>query len=325
MARGILLIGDLGGTNARFALADRGGPGFSAELTLDCDAFESAEDAIEAYLEQAGKRHPAVICLAVAGPVVGHSVRFLNNQWSLDSRKLGERFPRARIRLVNDFKATAFAIPLLGGGDVEAVGPPRVDLPGKQDFTIGVLGPGTGLGVSGLLRVAGRLHALSSEGGHSGFAPETRVQIDVLKQLRERYDRVSDERLLSGPGIQNIYWALQKIYGKRAVDRDPAEIFRRARDDGDEVASEAEHLFFEALGQVAGNLALTLGAYDGVYIAGGIVRRYPDRLKAGAFRSGFENKGRYRDLMEKIPTCLITHPNPGLLGAAYLARHVTDG
>lgn len=320
MGHGSLLIGDLGGTNARFALADRGNAGFSNELTLDCSAYRSAEDAIEAYLHRTGAPAPAAICLAAAGPVVDGAIRFLNNPWRLDGRILAQRFPTARIRLVNDFQAIAYAIPLLGKDDVVAVGPAWPGLPEDRDVTVGVLGPGTGLGVSGLIRSEGTLHALSTEGGHLGFAPETSLQIDVLQQLRQRFGRVSDERLLSGPGIENLYRALQELRGQAPVARDAAEIFHRSHAGTDEVATQTEELFFQVLGQVAGNLALTLGAQDGILIAGGIVRRYPDGLRAGAFRAGFENKGRHQNLMEEIPTCLITHPQPGLLGAAYLAR-----
>jgi glucokinase len=316
-----LLIGDLGGTNARFALAAARDPGYTDEMVLECSAYDSAEDAIGYYLEETGAPKPGVICLAVAGPVVDHGVRFLNNTWSLDLRNLQARFPDARIRLLNDFQAIAYAVPRLGTGDVEAVGLPRSTIPQSRDFAVGLIGPGTGLGVSGLLRSGGRLHALSSEGGHQGFAPESKVQVAILEQLRQRFDRVSDERLLSGPGIQNIYRALCTIHDRQLVDRTAAEVFDRARDNSDEIASETVHVFFEVLGQVAGNLALALGAQDGIFIAGGIVQRYPDRLKSGPFRSGFENKGRHRSLMERIPTCLITHPQPGLLGASFLARH----
>ena len=143
------------------------------------------------------------------------------------------------------------------------------------------------------------------------------MQIDLLTVLREQFDRVSTERLVSGPGIENIYWALTRLRGEKRTQLAPAEIFEAAVSNRDELAAEAAHLFFEILGQEAGNLALTLGASDGIYIAGGIAKRYPDFLKNSRFRSGFESKGRYRTLMERIPTQLILHDQPGLLGAAY--------
>jgi glucokinase len=150
------------------------------------------------------------------------------------------------------------------------------------------------------------------------------MQLEVLKQLRERYERVSDERLISGPGLENIYWALRKIHGKPATKITTAEIFSRVLANEDVIAAESTQLFYEALGQVAGNLALALGAFDGVYLAGGIVKRYPDLLKTSSFRSGFENKGRHRSLMERVPTLLILHAQPGLLGASYCARELNQ-
>ena len=158
------------------------------------------------------------------------------------------------------------------------------------------------------------------EGGHTGFAPETGVQLDVFAALRERFDRVSDERLVSGPGLENIYWALSQIHGEKPAPLSAAEICRKAAEAGSERASEALQLFFEILGQVAGNLALSLGATSGIYIAGGIARRYPELLANSRFRSGFEAKGRHRSLMERIPSRLILYPEPGLLGAAFYAN-----
>ncbi|MDH3432765.1 MAG: glucokinase, partial [Gammaproteobacteria bacterium] len=141
----------------------------------------------------------------------------------------------------------------------------------------------------------------------------------ILMALRERFDRVSSERVVSGPGLENIYWALGQIHGEKLPKLTAAEIFAKAGDNSDPHAAEAVALFFEILGQVAGDLALTLGAEDGVYIAGGIVKRYPDLLANSRFRSGFESKGTHRSLMERIPTQLILHEQPGLLGAAYCA------
>jgi glucokinase len=317
-----LLVGDIGGTNARFALADADAPRFSAELTLRCAEFETAELAITEYLDRSGAGQPDVICLAVAGPIVDDTVRFTNNDWSIDCRDLRTTFPSVRVQLLNDFEAIACSIPFLGQDDLAPIGLDSGTLAGRTEFTVGVLGSGTGLGVSGLLGRQGNFHPIVCEGGHAGFAPENRAQLRVLQQLREKFERVSNERLLSGPGLENIYQALCRIHDERGVPLEAPEIFRRAMANEDAQASEALQLFYEALGQVAGDLALVLGAWDGIYIGGGIVRRYPDLLKASGFRSGFENKGRYRSLMERIPTRLILHPQPGLLGAGYRARRM---
>ena len=322
LAKSCLLIGDIGGTNARFALADSGAPGFSAERTFNTADFETAELAITQYLAESGAGAPDVICLAVAGPIVDDSVRFTNNDWSIDCRDLRRTFPSATVGLLNDFEAIACSIPFLAGDDLTAIGTAAGSLEGKTDFTIGVLGSGTGLGVSGLLGRNGDYHPVVCEGGHVGFAAENRAQFQVWQQLREKFERVSDERLLSGPGLENIYWAVRRIHGERGANLEAPEIFRRAMANEDIHASETLQLFYEALGQVAGNLALVLGAWDGIYIGGGIVKRYPDLLKSSSFRSGFENKGRYRSMMERVPTHLILHPQPGLLGASYRAQRM---
>jgi glucokinase len=314
-----LLIGDIGGTNARFALASIQGASFSSEQTLNCTDFETFEDAITHYLESVGTPEPPVICLAVAGPVIDQRVRFTNNHWSIDAQELQERFRKAHIRLLNDFEAIAYSLPMLHSEDIVTIGLEREKLTGRKDFTVAVLGPGTGLGVAGLLGRGGQHHAVVSEGGHVGFAPENQMQFEVLRELRERFERVSDERLLCGPGLVNIYWAIRRIHGERGAQVDAPEIFRRAMGNADIYATEALNLFYEALGQAAGNIALSMGAHDGIYIGGGILKRYPDLLKTSAFRSGFENKGRYRSLMESIPTLLITHAQPGLLGTCYVA------
>jgi len=315
-----LLIGDIGGTNARFALVHPEESGFSGELILHGSDYETAEQAIASYLERSGAVTPDVICLAVAGPVIDGCVRFSNSDWVIDSRELRKSFPSAHIHLLNDFEAIAYSIPMLGENDLVTIGLAPSQLDGETEFTLAVLGPGTGLGIGGLLGRANGKYPIAGEGSHAGFAPETRTQSGVLKQLRQRFERVSEERLISGPGLENVYWALCKIHGKTETVITAAEIFSRVLANEDEIAAEATQLFFEALGQIAGNLALTLGAYDGVYLAGGILKRYPDLLKASNFRSGFENKGRHRSLMEKVPTSLISHPQPGLMGASFCAR-----
>jgi glucokinase len=317
-----LLIGDIGGTNARFALADADTPAFSRELTLSCTDFETAEEAMASYLEQVGAQPPSAICLAVAGAVVGGRVRFTNNHWRLDRSELVARFSTDKVTLLNDFEAIAYSVPFLKDDDCVTAGLlPMHDL-NRGDFTVGIIGPGTGLGAAALLCRGGRLMPIAGEGGHLGFAPETQLQMDVLLQLREQFDRVSDERLVSGPGLENVYTALRKLHGDQPVRLSAARIFECAATNCDARATEALQLFFEVLGQVAGNLALTLLATDGIFIAGGIVKRKPDLLANSRFRAGFEGKGRYRSLMEQIPTQIIMHPQPGLLGAAYCAAEL---
>ena len=319
-----LLVGDIGGTNARFAHANADVPGYSAEKTFKCRDYPTADLAINAYLQEINASKPAVICIAAAGPIVDGSVRFTNNSWSLETTDLQRAFKGASVWLLNDFEAIAYSIPFLEAEDCLPVGLcPSIKL-SNSDFTIGIVGPGTGLGAAGLFCRDGQLFPITGEGGHIGFAPDNQVQMDILMQLRDQHDRVSDERLASGPGIVNIYRALCHIHGESVANIKPAEIFQRASDDGNSTEAEAIQIFFEVLGQVAGNLALTIGASDGVYLGGGIVSRNPDLIANSRFRTGFERKGRHRSLMEKIPTQLILHEHPGLLGASYYALRMLN-
>lgn len=321
MAENTLLIADIGGTNARFALANIKAPGFSQEQTLQCADFPSVEAAITHYLDQVGAAAPSVICLAAAGPVVDTHIRVTNNHWVLAVDDLSAAFSTDAIRLMNDFEAIAWSIPSLTKDDCLPVGLPDSKPLPDGDYSVGIVGPGTGLGSVGLRRHGESLIPIASEASHAGFAPETRVQLDVFIALREQFDRVSSERLVSGSGLENIYWALGQIHGVKLPKLSAAEIFAAAQA-SDEHAAEAVTLFFEVLGQFAGNFALALGANDGIYIAGGIVRRYPDLFVNSRFRSGFESKGRHRVIMEAIPTQLIMHPQPGLLGASYVAQEM---
>ncbi len=325
MTKPCLLVGDIGGTNARFALADPGAPGFTDATTLHCADFATADMAIRAYLESVQATAPDVICLAAAGPIVNDAVRFTNSHWSLDLSDLRETFATPNVQLLNDFESIAYSIPFLKRADCLPIGrPPGRDLD-SGDFTVGVIGPGTGLGAVGLIRRDGGIFPIVGEAGHVGFAPETQIQIDVLSVLRERFDRVSAERLVSGPGIENIYWALTRVHGDKSPPLTAAQIFEKGGDNSDLRAAETVQFFFETLGQVAGNLALTLGAWDGIYIAGGIAKRYPDTIVNSRFRSGFESKGRHRSLLEATPTQLVTLAEPGLLGVSYCAFKLFRG
>ncbi len=319
MSEASLLVGDIGGTNARFALASRTSPGFTDEVMLKCADYESADIAIKHYLETVGATAPEVICLAAAGPIVDQRVRFTNNPWSIAADALAAEISSAQIRLLNDFEAIALSLPFLKSDDILAIGLPDTVALGERDYTVGALGPGTGLGMVGLIKRGDQLIPIASEGSHNGFAPETQVQLDILTVLREQFDRVSAERLVSGAGLENIYSALTRIHGDNRPQLSAAEIFARANHNSESRSAEAVHVFFEVLGQVAGDFALQLGAEDGVFIAGGIARRYPVMMANSSFRTGFENKGRHRSLLERIPTQLIMHEHPGLLGASYCA------
>lgn len=317
-----LLIGDIGGTNARFAQARRNSPGFHSVLELRCADFPSADDAISNYLRETEAALPAAVCLAVAGPVVDDHVNITNNHWDICARDTRADFGIDAVRLLNDFAAIAYSIPFLSASDVRSIGPVGGGALSESRFDVAILGPGTGLGVAGLCRRDDTLVPVTGEGGHIGFAPETPLQMEILKVLSERYERVSAERLVAGSGLENIYNALQSIHGESHVSLSAKQIFAEHGDN--DIATQTIDVFFEVLGQVAGDLALMLGAVDGVYIAGGIAKRYPEIMERSKFRSAFESKGRHRTIMERIPTRLITYEQPGLLGAAYCVLELTS-
>jgi glucokinase len=317
-----LLIGDIGGTNARFALADPDTPGYREERVLQCADYQTPELAIADYLKSIDAKTPSTICIAAAGPILDRGIDLTNNHWHIRESRLYETFGIARARLLNDFEAVAYSLPELVESDYSVIGlHPAHDL-ALPNFKVGAIGPGTGLGAAGLIRSEGHTLPLVSEAGHVGFAPENALQRTVWEVLRHRFGRVSDERLVSGAGIENIFTALSKIHNQPSQPLSAAEIFDLMNQNY--LATETINLFFEILGQVAGNFALTYCAFDGIYIAGGIVQRYPELLALSAFRTSFENKGRHRHIMEGIPTLLIQHPQLGLLGASAVARSLAS-
>lgn len=324
MAEKTLVIGDIGGTNARFALANSKRPEFHDAMTLKCADFPSADDAIRHYLAELSAETPDVICLAAAGPVVNDTVQFTNNHWTLNAAEIAADFEIDTVRLLNDFEAVALSIPHMRAEGLQTIGLPESKPLSATRFNVAILGPGTGLGAAGLLRRGKQIFPIVGEGGHVGFAPKSQVQVEILNALRSKFDRVSVERLVSGAGLENIYWALTLIHGEQRTQLTAAEIFAKGGEGGDPRAGEATHMFFEILGQFAGDLALTMGAEDGVFIAGGIAKRYPALLQNSGFRNAFDNKGRHRSYMERIPTLLITHDEPGLLGAAYCALELSS-
>ena len=311
-----VLIADIGGTNARFALRCDSAPYFSAVETLKCADFPHIFDAIDRYIELTQPGEVSHFCFAVAGPVQDQRIDFLNNHWSVSADELQARYQLERAVLLNDFVAIAYSLPALGEDDLMRVGDCQKPL-AKDNFAYCVIGPGSGLGIAGLRAIDGHLTAIDTEGGHSGFAPLNQRQRDVLAVLQERYHRVSNERLISGPGLENLYMALNQIEGSGGLPKTAQEI---ATDDKDPLCQEAVSLFLEVLGQVAGDAALSLGAFDGVFIGGGITPRFPRRLQNSKFRQGFADKGRYCETMQDVPTWLISHSNPGLLGASVFAR-----
>jgi glucokinase len=316
------LVADIGGTNARFALVAADGR-LSPPVVLKTADHPSLEAALAAFLAGAAAEHGGPLALeaaalCAAGPVEGGRVEMTNCPWTVSVEAVRRALGIERVALINDFTAVALALPGLSederhqiGGGVPEAGSP-----------IGVLGPGTGLGVSGLVPAPdGSWIALSGEGGHADLAPSNPREIAVLSELMARHGHVSAERVLSGPGLENLYAALAALDGRPAEPApDAREIAERARAGKCPIARETVALFCGWLGAVAGDLALILGARGGVYIAGGIVPRWRalGLLDEGLLRRRFEAKGRFRDWLAPVPLYLVTVPEPALIGLARL-------
>lgn len=308
------LVADAGGTNVRFALADLdAAPALGDVKSFVSKDFAGIEDAARAYLAETGAR-PDCAVFAVAGPVKDGAIRLTNIGWHFSADGVARALGIARVVLINDFEAVALSVPHLGAGDLVVLGP---DVPGEMGGTIAVAGPGTGFGVGGLVQGI----ALVTEGGHVDFAPTDDVEIAVLEFLRSRFGRVSVERILSGPGLVNLYQALAAD-GRIAEALDPHAITAQARAEPGSFAAVVVARFCAILGAVAGDIALMLGARGGVMLAGGILPGMRELLAASPFRERFEAKGRFAAYMKDIPTRLIVQEHAGLIGAISKAMQI---
>lgn len=315
---GPILLGDIGGTYARFALHEAGHAG--PVHTLKTCEHESAAAAVRAFLSAAdGKARPTGAVIAAAGPVSGDYVRLTNGRWSIRAGELADAFGLTFVHLVNDFEATARSIPLLDADDAAFIGPGEA----ADDGPICVIGPGTGVGMSALVTIEGRRQPVASEGGHVTMAPADAYESAVLDRLRSRLGHVSAEAVLAACGFVNLYEAISEIEGRPAAVLTPREVTQGAAAGRCRCCAQAMAVYFAMLGTIAGNLALTLDARGGVYIAGGIVPQFVDPLRQSAFRERFEAKGRYRAYLETIPTVVITRPDPVFLALARIAEGQT--
>lgn len=310
------LVGDIGGTNARLALL--GSDGWPVDpITYACDDFPGLGEAIAAFKKERGVEAISDAVIAVATPVTSDQVNLTNNHWSFSISSLETSLGLAagRFQVINDFTALALSVPHLRPNDVLKVGQGESVL-GKP---IAVIGPGTGLGVSGLVPTpAGGWVALQGEGGHVSIGVRTDREIAIHDVLLDRYRHVSAERFLSGEGLENICNALREIDGLEPRALTPARISEMGLSGEDLICQETLVIFAELLGSCAGNLALTLGAEGGVYIGGGIVPRLGDWFAESNFREQFQAKGRMSGLLAEIPTYVIVAPYPALTGAASL-------
>lgn len=311
-----IVVADIGGTNARFALAEvEGGHVLSLgeAVTMPTAAHASLQLAWEAFAAHVGRPLPGAASLAVAGPVQGEVLRFTNNPWVLRPALIPERLGAERWTLVNDFSAVGHAVAQVGPSHLRHLCGP--DAPLADTGVISIVGPGTGLGVAHVLRTAGGYHVSATEGGHVDFAPLDGIEDAILAHLRKAHVRVSVERLVSGPGLAAIHGALAAIEGQAVPYRDDKTLWTAALSGTDSLASAALDRFCLSLGAVAGDVALTQGGV-GVVIAGGLGLRLADHLPRSGFGQRFAAKGRFQAMMAAIPVKLITHPQPGLYGAA---------
>ena len=310
---GLQLVADIGGTHARFALADLSArpPALLHARSLRNAEFGSLQHAATDYLQAVGAK-PSRAAFAVASALDGDEVRLTNRAWSFGREALRAALGLDELRLLNDFGAVAWAVPTLGPDD-------RVTLHGDAGKPLAgpvtILGPGTGLGVALLVAVpAGGWTVVETEGGHVGFAPQDEAEVRLARWLAARHGRVSNERVLCGSGLSEID-ALERGAGPDAPLREPADIVRAALEGTDAAARQALARFCAVLGSVAGDCALAHGART-VVIAGGMVPRFVPFLRSSAFRERFLDKGRFADWLAPVAIHVVTHPHPGLLGAA---------
>ena len=305
------LLGDVGGTHVRLALETAPGV-LGASAVLACAAHPSLEAAIDAFLAAHGRvpvRHAAI---AIATPVDGDAVRMTNNAWAFSIEATRRALGLDTLLLINDFTALALALPLLAEHELLPIGG-GVRRPGA---VIGLVGPGTGLGVSGLVPCGQRWTALSSEGGHASFAPHDAVEEALLQIVRKRYPHVSAERLISGPGLVLIHDALRERDGAPPRSLLAAELAAEAQAGSCSFCVEAATRFSGMLGGFAGSLALTLGSFGGVYLGGGVIGGLGSAFDRSQFRARFEAKGRFAGYLAGIATVQIVAELPALRGAS---------
>lgn len=304
------LIADIGATNARFALADESG--VSAEKTLPCEDYPTIVDAVKTYLEGLGGLKPSRAAFAIAGPVDGDYFKMLNHSWEFSIEQTRKTLSLDYFAVMNDFEAVARGVPHLGANDVRQVGGTQT---ANAKSPIGIIGPGTGLGVASLVSVNGSYYPVPGEGGHVTVAARTQREFDLIRTLRYKYHHISAERVCSGKGLVNLYNAIRILDGHESLpDRTAEQISEAAIQKSCTVCEEALDKMMGFLGNVAGNLAVTLGARGGIYIAGGIPAKLGEYFFSSRFRADFDAKGRYESYLKPIPTYLITHKSVAFVG-----------
>jgi len=309
------VVADVGGTNIRLAVCDLETGELSKLREFACAEFVALDAALDQYFLtlQDEVKH---LCVGIACPVEDDHVVMTNLSWEFSKKALKEKFKLESLYVINDYTAISLAVPFasqeekiqIGGGEAQA------------DGVTAVFGPGTGLGVSHIVKSTEKWISLDGEGGHVSFTPNTREQADILFLLQEQFGHVSAERILSGQGLVNLYQSLCTLSQQHAKFEQPKDVCKAALEGSCAIARRSLEIFCQVMGGFAGNLALNLACTGGVYIAGGIVPRFVDFFQSSEFRSFFEEKGRFKGYLSTIPTFLITHDNPGLLGATVYLR-----
>ena len=308
-----VLVADIGGTNARFALATLEGAAVKVGPmhVFRAEDYESIRNAVDAFLE-AVQAKPEAACFAVAGPITDAIVEFTNSTWVLDIAKIRKQLALKRLEVINDFEALARGARHLHGGDFLSVRNGK----GDPSAPVLVMGPGTGLGQALIVPAAASDRIIATEGGHVAFAPANEEEIEVLRFIQREHKRVSLERLLSGRGLVNIHRALCALAGTARITLQADEITRAAVANDFPIAVKAVDLFCAILGSAAGDAVLSTGARGGVILGGGILPRIKDIFLGGQFVERFLDKGRMRPYLEDVPVQLIVREGAALLGAA---------
>ena len=308
------LVGDIGATNARFALVSAGSSKLNNIQSLKCNKFDNIQSAINFYLSSFQELEIVSACFATAGTVHLDTFKLANNHWVISKSDVAAALKGVDINWINDFTAQAFATTTLTDSEVIVINKGVVE-PKKLRL---VIGPGTGLGVCGLIMSSSGWLTIAGEGGHSDFAPNTSLEFEILTLLANKFGHVAVERILSGPGIMNLYEALCQINGKDKIYKTPSEITAAAvNTSSDPIADETIQMFCKIFGSVAGSMALTVGALGGVYITSDLVRNFLDLFIKSEFQQSFENKGRLQPVLADIPVYLSKKKNMGLIGTAY--------
>ena len=307
------LLGDIGGTNARFALVQGDGTPITHEVTLPTGQYPDLAAAAHAYLQQVGQPAVREACIAIANPIDGDVLKMTNNHWQFSIEATRQQLGLDSLLMLNDWEAMAMAAPALQGADLEQIGSGEA----VPNAPKGLIGPGTGLGVSSLVRSRrGDWVPIAGEGGHVSLSPTCAREADILRVLWRSHPHVSAERAISGMGLENLYRAICELNGTEAEPLVAAQVTERALKAQDVACEEALERMCRLLGNAAANLAVTLGARGGIYIGGGVIGRLGDYFAQSGFRAAFEAKGRFENYMKRIPTYVIRAEQPALIGCA---------